>query len=489
MNEFTDSRCPKMTPSTGQWYPHLTKVKQCLMRGHFDIVLNLLKRVESFKACLAAPSSGSMINNPLKKLEELMNSMPVHDPLRGGSVNEFMNAWNEFNSHANFIYADGELSSLKFDSTISKDEFRDLFGILAGDKRVIMASSSNWKEILVARLRFCNPSLKAGQLASLVLNIKQHFNSNILLDQIQLAIFDQDMYLLLQYCSQYDWWLVTHLVDLLESANLLGDIQESFAGKDDGNEKLENCTLSQWFKLVYADWIFSEPSLWRVCLEYLLHCGPSGLAMLEHVIGHIPLNSETKNRKLITFCGSHSLHSVKTTILCTLGKRALDSKRFGEAILHYMDAKKHGIISLIVKELIDAYLNEGDDTYENVADNLSSSALYSSPSLNFLLRFREFKKKQVSDIKECGHLLTLLLTSDTAPKEYWPMLLADSIPILENEQFILGYEETIELMRCTQEVIARYDANIETKCAEMTEKLMNVKLALSRNLARAMILK
>lgn len=103
-----------------------------------------------------------------------------------------------------------------------------------------------------------------------------------------------------------------------------------------GGPEVHDYSLSQWYRVTFSEILLSEPLLWRVALEYLLHCGSSGRALLENVIAHIPLDSESKKRKLISFCEINGLKSSKLNILLVLAKQAFDCKRFGEASIIYI---------------------------------------------------------------------------------------------------------------------------------------------------------
>lgn len=398
------------------------------------------------------------------------------------STAKFQKDWASWHDEASFSYADGQLSSMNIPCQ-DFIHFKHIFGILAGKELEIISCSSDWKETLVGIIRFAQPTVDTRHLSQIMNTIKQQ-TSYILLDQILLAILEIDILLILKYCSQYDWWLVTHLVDVFEMANIISPHMQSVLAE----YGIENCTLSQWYRLSYADLIFSEPSLWLVTIEQLLHCGSAGRIMLEHVISHVPLDSELKNRNIVAFCETNSFIECKQTILCTLGKQAHESKRYDEALLYYLDAKKHGFIALIVKELLDSFIASGDTSFENVADNLSSAALHASPSLAFLSRYRDFQKmKESRQLLEAGNSLSDLITSSIAPKYFWATLLLDSASLLEDEDLIFDMTNTMELMRCAQEVTARHDSKVDVLEDIAFDNLVIVKLSLARNLARAVV--
>jgi hypothetical protein len=146
------------------------------------------------------------------------------------------------------------------------------------------------------------------------------------------------------------------------------------------------------------------------------------------------------------------------------------------------------MIATIVTKLIDDYCLNGDKTYESVASNVSSRALHDSTSLLFLCHYHDFKTMSENPEKllESARCVAQLMSSLECPKRFWPWLLIDCIPLLEHEDCLFSSNETIDLMRCCQEVGARYKSKlVDFDFPDLEVSLEQVRLALSRNLARA----
>lgn len=145
------------------------------------------------------------------------------------------------------------------------------------------------------------------------------------------------------------------------------------------------------------------------------------------------------------------------------------------------------MIELIVEKLINMYCADNDRSYEQIADDLSTEALHSSESLSFLSHYRGFKKfsQQPDQLPLAAKHVVSLLTSTTCPKKFWASLLMDCIPLLEHECCLFNSNETMDLMRCCTEAAAMSDSNTGSGWDKILD---NVKLALSRNLARAFIM-
>ena len=469
----------KTLPQTSPLFWSL--IKRCLLRGHFEAALGIFQTVQAYKDQLAS-NDFSLTLTPLGQFAKLLNAMPSYNTAE--SSQEFKTNWLNWIEEAKFTYADGNLSSLSFDHEEDRAHFVDLFGILAGEESLILKHAHSWQEGLVGLLRFCEPMAEAHQVGDLIQLLQIRFKTDLILDQIQFSILELDVPVTLQYCAHYDWWLVTHLSFLFEKANLIeqGLLSELH---------VTDCTLAEWYRLSYAEYLINVPSLWKAALDYMLESGKPGLDMLRHVIPRIPLDSDVKNKRLVAFCTKHQLHDSKTSILTVLGQRAFSAKRYEEAICHFLEAKKLGMISLIVEQVLGAYVKHGDKTYEQVADSLSVSSLSLSPSLAFLSRYRDFQKLYHSQqYQTAGKLLVLLLSSGAAPKSFWKMLLMDATPLLESELVVFNTEDTLELMRCAEDLIAQQmtlNYKHGTPLEENDQGLSVVKLALVRNLARSMV--
>ncbi|PNJ87777.1 NUP85 isoform 24, partial [Pongo abelii] len=88
-----------------------------------------------------------------------------------------------------------------------------------------------------------------------------------------------------------------------------------------------------------------------------------------------------------------------------------------------------------------------------------------------------------------------LMTSRIAPRSFWMTLLTDALPLLEQKQVkvIFSAEQTYELMRCLEDLTSRRPVHGESDTEQLqdddieTTKVEMLRLALARNLARAII--
>lgn len=86
----------------------------------------------------------------------------------------------------------------------------------------------------------------------------------------------------LQQSSLLSTWLAAHLSDLLDRLILLDPTPSSSYPY----------SLRTYFLLTYADLLQSDPSLWRVVVDYLACCGEEGRARMKGVLMNVRLDGE-----------------------------------------------------------------------------------------------------------------------------------------------------------------------------------------------------
>ncbi|KAI8916144.1 nucleoporin Nup85-like protein [Gorgonomyces haynaldii] len=467
-NDFEQVTALVVPSSDPKFWP---LVYRCMLRGHHDAVKSLLRTITLLSE--DETSNTPFLSSPIKNLYNLMETIPKF--VDADSLSHFKTTWAEWKREAKFIYADGALSSLEVPASF-RENLSVLFGILAGDESKILQASSQWQDALLGLLHYTLPTAEAKHCKSLLDLIPDHLKTEMLLDQIQFALLELDIPSLVVHVSSYDLWMTAHLIDLIEKAGLIGkQILKDLPTRKD-------CSLSQWHHVLYAEWIGSEPQLWRATLDYLRHGGELGKQVLDNYLSHQqPL---LLGNDLLEYCEKHQLSESKKTIHLVLGRHYLDHKDYRQAITHYLQGRKLGMVELIVTRLIED--NQTAKDYGFI-DSLAPSVLGQSPSLQFLARYKDFQKMYAQqDYKNAGKLLVLLLQSGAAPKSTWRMLLLDALPLLEGPVLVFSVQETRELMRCLEDLDMK--SMYRQKAIKDAGDLMPVRLALVRNMARAMVM-
>ncbi|KAI8924788.1 Nup85 nucleoporin-domain-containing protein [Entophlyctis helioformis] len=488
-------------------------IHHCLLRGHFVAATSMVRLLSRYKLAsdkthLGLIAGGSaakpkQTSNPVEALSALVSAMPTATTVESSAL--FAQQWRQWQDHALYLYADGALSSLHIEPQ-DKPHFARAFGILAGVESVILESAETWQEALVALGMFAYPQFQASHVKDLLTLITGRFKTDTLLDRTLLALLELDIPKALRYASELDWWLATHLVDLFEKADMLGDIggDDENGGMVDGTDR----SLSEWYRLQFAEYLLAHPSLWRVALEYLVSCPRHGRDMLVQVIPRLPLSSHLKTRKLLAFCDEHGLDNVKRQLHRVLGRSALSGGRQGEALWHYIEAGEDRKVAVVCNQLLQTHLtartagSASSDMAGLIAalDAINPALAYQHDRLAFLFRYRDFHKLYAAGQYEAaGDLLAALLTSSATPKMFWRALLLDAIPLLEGELVVFSVSQTLELMRCLEDVIVRQrrerpaatrlgGMDRDGKPKDDEDRALDVmRLALARNMARAML--
>lgn len=446
--------------------------KRLVCRGHFKAAISLFQSNEQFRKEL---SSNDFIGSKtaVKALSILFDTMPSSKT--SVSTRDFKEAWTKWNEECNFIYSGGEMSAFNLEVS-EASHFGDLFAILSGDELAILKSSETWIEALLALNLFTDPSILARNLPDFLPVISQRFEPSNVLDHIQFSILRNDVPSIIQYSSNYDCWLVTHLVDLLSKSGLVStDIQRRLAK--------EECTIQQWFRLNYADLLISNQVHIRTALELLMHSGPMGRSVCASYLPHIELLEDGLRQSVFKFCELHDFPKELKSIFKSLANASLANGDFVAALLLFGKAQDQPSVNNIVDKLMRAYIQTGDRGYEQIVDQIVGGEELNatmSTSLSFLCNYREFQKLyDAGRFQEAGNLLILLLTSGATPRSFWMPLLLDAVPMLECKTLVFGKHDTLELMRVAQELDF-----VDTKASAATE-LDVVRLALCRNLARS----
>lgn len=252
--------------------------------------------------------------------------------------------------------------------------------------------------------------------------------------------------------------------------------------------------------------------LWDVIISYLLHsCPVKGRDMARLLLPRVPTASaddsfsgETASR-VLELMATVSPKDLAPDLHAVLARDSLSKSRLGDAVLHYVKAERRQVVRDLCLKVMRGELEAaaGSAPTSRLLRDIVGSfreedrfALATYPELEFLskyvcarslfmmpCRYDEFHTVYVSgDHTAAAGLLTRLITSDVAPREFWMTLLLDALPMLEGERVVFNIAETYELMRCLEEYCAEgkdLDQDFGTGGVAL------VRMALTRNLARA----
>uniref|UniRef100_A0A2K5RD81 Nuclear pore complex protein Nup85 n=1 Tax=Cebus imitator TaxID=2715852 RepID=A0A2K5RD81_CEBIM len=373
----------------------------------------------------------------------------------------------------------------------SNPHLESLCKIMLGDEAALLEQKellSNWYHFLVTRLLYSNPTVKPIDLQYYAQSSLDLFlggeSSPEPLDNILMAAFEFDIHQVIKECSiaLSNWWFVAHLTDLLDHCKLLQSHNLYFGSN-----------MREFLLLEYASGLFAHPSLWQLGVDYFDYCPELGRVSLELHIERIPLNTEQKALKVLRICEQRQMTEQVRSICKILAMKAVRNNRLGSALSWSIRAKDAAFATLVSDRFLRDYCERGCFSDLDLIDNLGP-AMMLSDRLTFLGKYREFHRvygeKRFAD---AASLLLSLMTSQIAPRSFWMTLLTDALPLLEQKQVIFSAEQTYELMQCLEDLTSGkpvhggsdtqqcQDDDIETTKVEM------LRLALARNLARAIV--
>ncbi|KAM9006654.1 nuclear pore complex protein Nup85 isoform X2 [Sarcophilus harrisii] len=445
-----------------------------VLQGRLDEARQMLS-----KEADANPASASMC----RVLGDLMRTMPILSPGNTQTLTELELKWQHWHEECERHLQDGTFAS--------NPHLESLCKIMLGDDSALLEQKellSNWYHFLVTRLLYSHPTVKPIELHFYAQSSLDLFlggdSSPEPLDNILMAAFEFDIHQVIKECSiaLSNWWFVAHLTDLLDHCKLLHSHNLYFGSN-----------MREFLLLEYASGLFAHHSLWQLGVDYFDHCPELGRVYLELHIERIPLNTEQKALKILRICERRQMTEQVRSICKILAMKAVCNNRLGSALSWSIRAKDAAFATLVSDRFLKDYCERGSFSDLDLIDNLGA-AMMLSDRLTFLGKYREFHRlygeKRFAD---AASLLLSLMTSQIAPRSFWMTLLTDALPLLEQKQVIFSAEQTYELMQCLEDLtIGRtesrdlegqrlQDDDIETTKVEM------LRLALARNLARAIV--
>ncbi|XP_069510922.1 nuclear pore complex protein Nup85 [Ambystoma mexicanum] len=447
-----------------------------VLQGRMDEARQMLtKEVE------ATPTARSMC----RILDDLMKKMPIFNPGGTQTLTEFELKWQHWHEECERYLQDGTFASNSNLESICK--------ILLGDENTLLEKKdllTTWYHLMVSRLLYAHPTVKPTDLhfyaqSSLDLFLGSD-SAPEPLDSILMAAFEFDIHQIIKEFSitSSNWWFVAHLTDLLDHCQLLQSHNLYFGSN-----------MREFLLLEYASGLFSHHSLWQLGVDYFDHCPELGRVYLELHMERIPLNTEKKALKVLRICEQRQMVEQVRSICKIMAMRAVRNNRLGSALSWSIRAKDAAFATLISDRFLKDYCERGVFSDLDLIDNLGAAMLLSD-RLTFLGKYREFHRLYSDKrFSEAARLLLSLMTARIAPCSFWVTLLSDALPLLEHKQVIFSVEQTFELMRCLEDLNAMKSStegqSLHSRQAledsHETSKVEMLRLALARNLARAIV--
>ncbi|KAL2764647.1 nuclear pore complex protein Nup85 isoform 2 [Daubentonia madagascariensis] len=445
-----------------------------VLQGRLDEARQMLS-----KEADTSPTSAGMC----RILGDLMRTMPILSPGNTQTLTELELKWQHWHEECERHLQDGTFAA--------SPHLESLCKIMLGDEAALLEQKellSNWYHFLVTRLLYSHPTVKPIDLHFYAQSSLDLFlggeSSPEPLDNILMAAFEFDIHQVIKECSiaLSNWWFVAHLTDLLDHCRLLQSHNLYFGSN-----------MREFLLLEYASGLFAHHSLWQLGVDYFDYCPELGRVSLELHIERIPLNTEQKALKVLRICEQRQMTEQVRSICKILAMKAVRNNRLGSALSWSIRAKDAAFATLVSDRFLRDYCERGCFSDLDLIDNLGP-AMMLSDRLTFLGKYREFHRLyEEKRFVDAASLLLSLMTSQIAPRSFWMTLLTDALPLLEQKQVIFSAEQTYELMRCLEDLTSGRPEHGEPDAQQIqdddieTTKVEMLRLALARNLARAII--
>ncbi|PIL25370.1 hypothetical protein GSI_13260 [Ganoderma sinense ZZ0214-1] len=398
------------------------------------------------------------------------------------------------------------------------DRFSDIVGILEGRedviKKVCLELGADWKEVCAAWGIFVDTRLRRQDLPEVVSQILDEMPSDPtdLEDVVHSSLFLGRPAQALSEAARLDVWLAAHFADLMEPMELI-----------DSEPDDSELTLRQQYVLAYAEYLRSDPALWRITVDYMYSCGDIGREMGDQVLMRVPLrlkplkdadNGEEAARirsgqlagalkDIHETCFEYKREEIRRLVCKVAAQTFIQEKEYGLAISYITSAEDWPGLGRVVDLVLEEYV-----LVANIAPSLhnlplDSAARSSVPAvfqhrLMFAVRFAEFHQRRASgDLAGAASDLLSMFREETAPKSWWAVLLCDAVELLQyNETMLFPSSDACVLIQRLEEIQIRVGQgagddylSVLARIANGGEKhamqrLQTVRLALARYYAR-----
>ncbi|KAI9062477.1 hypothetical protein FKP32DRAFT_1686414 [Trametes sanguinea] len=343
------------------------------------------------------------------------------------------------------------------------DRFSDIVGILEGRgeivKKVCTDLGADWKEVCSVWGIFVDTRLRRQDLPEVVAQVLDEMppDPTDREDMIHSSLFLGRPTQALSEAAQLDVWLAAHLADLMEPIELID------AEADDSE-----LSLRQHYILSYAEYLRTDPALWRITVDYLYSCGNVGREMADQVLMRVPLRLEKRAstgtvgeeaariraghlagvlKDVNETCFEYQREEIRRMICRIAAQAFIKEKEYGLAISYCTSAEDWAGLGRVVDLVLEEYIAQGPEQFARLVASIAPSlhALRTDAGtkipapgvflhrLMFAVRFAEFRQRRASGDGQGAALDAIsMFREDIAPKSWWAVLLCDALDLLRD---------------------------------------------------------
>lgn len=405
--------------------------------------------------------------------------------------NEFFLAWRQWKERVAVLRR--EFDALpRAEGAEWRAGLADVLGILEGNAEVVVRccreSEAGWREAVCVWGVWVRVGLRRDDLPELVKDVLEHLPADAPSEEdlLHLALLEGSTGKIIEHSNKLDIWLAAHLTDMLAPIDLLDDVTDMEA----------TVAVRDYLVLAYADYLRSDPHLWRLTVDYMYTCGPSGELMADQILLTVPIplaagtgslaNPNATNptdaadvemrdavpsasananandsivdgvEALSKICREHAREHVRRQICKNAARVFLQQGDYGLAISYYLTAGEYVGIGRAANRLLDEYIASGAQAFvEKVGqiasglqlpEDLGEQAVYAH-RLVFVQRYAEFRKLCIEgDLSLAAEHLIDMFNAEIVPRAWWAVLLADACDLLGTGQLVFRSDEVCELL-------------------------------------------
>jgi nuclear pore complex protein Nup85 len=349
-----------------------------------------------------------------------------------------------------------------------EEDFRSVTELLEGKSERLFQEVSDWREAVGAWGVLVDVGLRRDDLPRVVERVLNELpiDSTILEDSIQSSLCTGDIIKALMDSHELDRWLAAHMGDVFDKLAIIPDDEDRF-----------DTSLRDYYLLDYADMLLDSPSqaeLWRVICEYLAAAGDEGRNRLREYVLRVGIRGDEleKFTQLREMCVEFKLDDEWRTISKTIAEMLIRRGELGVAASICLASEDGYLLSRIAEKILAAFVDSGDDEFLRLVNSLPESMLHEAPQkfselhlvdqvsqttmvmfasrLAFLSEFRDYLLYLAQGSRDlAAKKLINLLTSGITPVEFWSVLLAESVDLLEGKFICMHQLLTLQTRKST----------------------------------------
>ncbi|GAX75754.1 hypothetical protein CEUSTIGMA_g3197.t1 [Chlamydomonas eustigma] len=242
-----------------------------------------------------------------------------------------------------------------------------ILAILGGDDEAALGThSGNWLELLVSELIHMRPHAQARQhlrpllrhCQDMVVQQQQQEPEEepavlpLLRDLLE-ALVDSEVQRVVEVLSSsgaVSPWFMTHMYEVMQAAPRTSEVIERPLPLFGGDQV-------EYWRLMFAEMLASQPSTSKLALSYLALCPTYGADAAETFIESIPIGQDSAGgpaqvHKLLHLCESHGLSSVSTSICRAAAAASMQHGQLGKAAGWALRARDSRMLAAILEPMV-----------------------------------------------------------------------------------------------------------------------------------------